>query len=107
MFAHASANYGLYSPADIEIASHSHETRFGAGAQIVQNSIHRALIEDPIVAKAPQIELKTLQLNADIARDIYDIDEPEVGSASPKERQFGRVAFNATDGAQRRKFRAD
>src|SRR5262249_51258039 len=90
--------------ANVEIADHLHPPRFGQLGQIVENSIHRPLVEDPVVAKAPQIELETLELDTRVGWHIRDADGAEVRRAALKRFQLGGVRFDSAHWAQRREF---
>ena len=78
---------------------------FGARTEIIENAVHRALVEDPVVAKAPEIELETLELEADIARHVRDDDRAEVRRPALEQRELRRIALDTAERAERRELR--
>src|SRR5215813_9834487 len=57
--AHARANHRFDAATNIEVTDDFHPPRLGRVREIVENAIDRALVEDAVVAKAPQVELET------------------------------------------------
>src|SRR6185437_4987655 len=64
----------------------------------------RALVEDPIIAEAAQIELEALQLHAGIARKVRDSNRREIRSAAFECSQITRIAFDPAKRTQRREL---
>ena len=92
-------DHGLDAATSIEVAYNAHPFGLRARYQIVQYPVHRALVEDPIVPVAPEIELEALQLDALLPRYIGNANRAEIGSAALQEREFLGVALDPSDGA--------
>src|SRR6476646_6713178 len=58
-------NDGLDPAANVEVTRYLHPPCSTRGGEVVEDPVHRALIEDPVVAKAPEIELEALELEAE------------------------------------------
>src|SRR6478672_3733484 len=74
----SSADDRLDSAANVEVADHLHPSGLAGLRQIVEDAIHSALVEDSVVAKAPEIELEALELQAHVAGYICDVDGSEI-----------------------------
>src|SRR5687767_3433246 len=74
----ASRNDGLDSPPDVEVADDLHGPRLSRLGKIVENAVHGALVEDAVVAEAPEVELQALELDADLTWHVGDVDRPKV-----------------------------
>src|SRR5690242_5528171 len=95
---------GLDAAADVEVTNYLHPTRLGQLRQVVEDSVDRALVEDAVVAEAPEVELETLELDTRGGRHICDVDRPEVGRPAAERFQLARVGLDPADGTQRSEF---
>src|SRR5437870_2576874 len=55
---HARRDDRLDPAADVEVAHDLHARRLAGTGEVVEDPVHRALVEDPVVAEAPEIELE-------------------------------------------------
>jgi len=101
----SSSNDRFDSASNVEVANDFHSSRLRACAEIIENSIYRALVENPVVPKAPQIELETFQLDAHIARHIRDDDRAEIRRTAFEQRELTRITLDSTERTERRELR--
>src|SRR5688572_12095818 len=87
-------NHRLDPTTDVEVADDLHPPWLRASTQVIQNAVHRTFVEDSVVPKAPQIELETLELDANVARHIRDDDRPEIRSPTLEQRQLTRIGLH-------------
>src|SRR5687767_11750845 len=100
----ARGDHRLDSAANIEIPDDFHRSRFARGREIVENPIDRALVKNPVVAKAPQIQLETLELETEFRWHVHDANRAEVWSPTLELPQLFSVRFDASNGAERSKL---
>src|SRR5205085_9494920 len=86
---------------NVEVADDFHPARRTRGRQVVEDSIDRTLVEDAVVAEAPQVELQCLELEANLVGDVGDDDRAEVRRATFQLRQLRCVGFDSTDRTER------
>src|SRR5205085_7750748 len=65
--------------ADVEVALHFDEARVERGDEVVGDPVRDRLVERPLVAEGPEVELERLQLHAALVGDVADADRGEVG----------------------------
>src|SRR5689334_13942298 len=97
---------GFDSAPNVEVTRYLHPPWFARRGKIVQDAVDGALVEDPVVPEAPQIELETLELQAETVRHVVDQDRPKVRCTAFELPQLGRVALDAADRTERRELRA-
>src|SRR5450830_381694 len=91
----ASGDHRLDHTTNIEVTQNFHPDGLHDGGQVVENAIHGALVEDAVVAKAPEVELEALQFDADSTGDVGDVHRRKVRSTTLELRQLGGVRFDA------------
>src|SRR5690242_21894471 len=91
--------------ANVEITRHLHPPWSACGGEVVEDPVHRALVEDPVVAIAPEIELEALELEAEPVGHVVDEERPEIGSSARKLPDLLGIALDTTEWAQLREFR--
>src|SRR6476469_4182016 len=104
--AYARRDHALDPAPDVEVAHDLHPRRLRRLREIVEDPVHRALVEDPVVPEAPQIELETLQLDADVGWHVGDVHRREVGRAALELPQLGGIRLDPTQWTQRGELRA-
>src|SRR3954469_12323636 len=100
------ADDGLDAATDVEVADDFHPARVARPGQVIEDAIDGALVEDAVVAKAPEIQLEALELEADFTWDVGDVDGSEVGRAAPQGAQLISIALDAAKRTERSEFRA-
>ena len=63
--ADARPNDGLDAAANVEVPNDLHPARLRDLRDVVENAVDCALVEDSVIAKAPEVELEALQLDAE------------------------------------------
>src|SRR5256885_420556 len=101
---HLSRDDRLDAATDVEVADHFHPAWLARGCQVSENPIHRTLVENTVVAKAPEIQLETLQLEASRLWHVRDPDGAEVGCSAVQFVELFSVALYATHGTERREL---
>src|SRR5204863_9124201 len=96
----------LDAAANVEVTDHLHPPRFRDARDVVENAVHGALVEDAVVAKAPEIELEALELDAAVSGHVRDVDDSEVRSAAAQLCELTCVSLDSTQRAERRELRA-
>src|SRR5687767_5588044 len=71
-------NHRFDAATNVEVANDLHRSWLGRGSQVVEYPIDRTLVEDAVVAVAPQVELEALELEAGLGRNVRDVDRSEV-----------------------------
>src|SRR6185437_13293764 len=99
------ADDGFDPATNVEITNDLHPTGLRDLREVIENAIDRAFVEDAVVPEAPEIELETLQLDADVAGDVRDMDGREVRRAALQRLELARIGLDAAHGAQRRELR--
>src|ERR1051326_1330901 len=89
---------------NVEVTRHLHPSWFAGRREIVEDAIHCPFIEDPVVAKAPEIELETLELEAEPVGHVVDEYRPEIRRPARQLSQLLGIAFDAAGGAERREL---
>ena len=74
----AGAHHGVDPAAHVEVTLHSHAARCDLRHEVVEDPIRHGLVEVPLVAEGPQIELEALQLDTLGLRHVADADRREV-----------------------------
>src|SRR4051812_31035141 len=92
--AHSRGDDRLDSAANVEVAHDLHPPRLACGREIVEDPVHRALVEDPVVAKTPQVELQRLELETELVGDVRDDDRPEIRCAAAQLLQLRGVRLD-------------
>ena len=98
---HRRPNERLDSAAHVKVAHDFDPWRRQLGVQVIEDAVHGALVKDPVIAIAPQIELETLELDAEPVRDVCDHDRAEVGRAPFEQGELGRIALDPAKRTQR------
>src|SRR5687768_1758891 len=96
----------FHAAANVEITDDAHPFGRDLVGKVVEYPVDGALVEDPVVAKAPQIQLETLELEAAFRGNVGDANRPEIGCAALEQRELLRVALYSTERAERCEFRA-
>src|SRR5437868_1156102 len=89
----------LDAAANVEVTRHLHPAWPARCRQVVEDAVYCPLVEDPIVAVTPEIELETFELETQSIWYIVDEDRSEVRCAPLELSQLPGVAFNAPDWA--------
>ena len=89
----ASRNHCLDVAANVEVADHLDIAGVEQRDQIVQDAVHRGLVEHFLVAELVDVELERLELHQLAVRNVFDPDGGEVGEA-----RLGRKAGELGDG---------
>src|SRR5678816_2707853 len=97
---------GFDSAADVEITDDLHPSRLGGGGEVIENAVHRALVEDAVVPKAPEVQLQTLELEADVAGHVRDDDRAEVRRPALEQRELAGIAFHTAERTEGRELGA-
>lgn len=74
--------------ASVEVTHHLHPLWRAATDQIIEYSVYRAFVENSVVPEAPQIELKTFELDAFGGWHVRDANRAEVRCAALQQLQL-------------------
>src|SRR5207249_1592680 len=94
--AHLCRDDRLDAAAYVEITGHLHPAWLRGRGQIVENAIHGALVENALVAEAPEIQLQTLEFETHLVGNVGDVDGAEVRRAAFEGTQLVRAALHTT-----------
>jgi len=97
---------GLDAAADVEVTRHLHPSWFARRGKVIEDAVHRPLVEDAVVPEAPQIELETLQLETEPVGDVVDDNRSEIRRASRQLTQLSCVALDPAHRTERGELRA-
>src|SRR5579863_6159987 len=87
-------NHRLDATADVEVTHDLDPGRMHPVREIVEDAVHRALVEDPVVPIAPEIELETLELETQVRGAIRDQDRSEIRRPALEQIELARVALD-------------
>src|SRR5687767_3429635 len=74
----ARCNNRLDPAPQVEVTDDLHPSRCCRGSKVIEYPVDRSLVEDPVVPEAPEIKLETLELEAELSRNVSDPDDPEI-----------------------------
>src|SRR5689334_6044941 len=94
----------LDAAANVEVTDYLHGLRLARLREIVEDAVHRTLVEDSVVAKAPQIQLQGLELETHFSGHVGDEDRAEIRGAPLQLLQLLGVGLDSTHRAQRREL---
>src|SRR5215218_1241293 len=102
--ADARRDHALDPAPDVEVAHHFHPDGLGRLAEVVEDPVYRALIEDAVVSEAPEIELQALQLDTDVAWDVCDVHRREVWRSTRELPELCRIGLDPAQWTERREL---
>src|SRR5687768_4307600 len=86
---------------EIEIPDDPHPSRRCSSSKVVEYPVDDPLIEDPVVSEAPQIELETLELDAELSRNVGDSNDPEIRRPTFQLRELLRIRLYSAEWTER------
>src|SRR6185503_18335486 len=100
----SSGDRALDPATHVEVTDNFHPARLARFGQIVEDAIHGALVENAVVAKAPEIQLEALELETLLRGRVRDEDGSEIRRATLQQLELGRIAFDSTHRTERREL---
>src|SRR6476661_6270845 len=97
-------DHALDPAAQVEVAHHDHRPRRARRNEIVENAVHRTLVEDPVVAKAPEIELEALELEARGRGIVRDANGGKIRRTTFEQREHLRITLDPAKRTERREL---
>src|SRR6185436_12424978 len=78
----ARRDHRLDAPAHVEVARDTHPSGRRTRREVVEDPIDHALVKNPLIAEAPEIQLQALQFDAHSVWHIRDRDRREIRSTA-------------------------
>src|SRR6476661_8677445 len=97
-------DHALDPATQVEVAHHDHRPRRARRNEIVENAVHRTLVEDPVVAKAPEIELEALELEARGRGIVRDANGGKIRRTTFEQRELLRITLDPAKRTERREL---
>src|SRR5687768_10638546 len=96
----------FHTAANVEIPDDAHPFRRHLVREVIEYPVDGALVENSVVAEAPEIQLEALELEAAFRGNVGDANRAEVGRTALEQRELLGVALYSTKRAKRRELRA-
>src|SRR5262245_59349546 len=70
---------GVDAPANVELGGQPDKPRIREPNKVVENLVRDRLVERPLVAVRPDVQLERLELDAESVRHVLQVERREVG----------------------------